>query len=49
MKFLMMVLAIHFVGEMISNKMKARAEEYKNESNANAMHPAEFQLRKEYV
>jgi Na+-transporting methylmalonyl-CoA/oxaloacetate decarboxylase gamma subunit len=42
MKFLMIVLAVHFVAEMISNKVKEKA---KDEETDRVIHPAEFDMR----
>jgi hypothetical protein len=44
MKFLMIVLAVHFVAEMISDKRK-KANHNAGESNEKARHPAEFEIR----
>lgn len=45
MKFVMIVLMIHFVGEMISNKRKSVTERNTDERNIKVFHPAEFQVR----
>lgn len=46
MKFLMIVLAIHLVGELIGNRKKDKnAVEASAEDNHNVRHPAEFELR----
>lgn len=45
MKFLMIVLAIHAVLEMISNKRKEAEANKANEMNEKILHPAEFILR----
>jgi hypothetical protein len=44
MKFLLIVLTIHFVAEMIGNKMNENNEE-SGEVGAKSRHPAEFDLR----
>lgn len=43
MNFLIIILAIHFVNEIISNKIKANGNRV--EKNGNVRHPAEFSLR----
>ena len=43
MNFLIIVLAIHFVNEIISNKIKDNGN--KAEENKNVRHPAEFSMR----
>ena len=43
MNFLIIVLAIHFVNEIICNKIKENAN--KVEKNGNVRHPAEFSIR----
>jgi hypothetical protein len=43
MNFLIIILAIHFVNEIISNKIKTN--ENKVEVNGNIRHPAEFSIR----
>lgn len=43
MNFLIIVLVIHFVNEIISNKIKDN--ESKPEKNGNVRHPAEFSMR----
>jgi hypothetical protein len=48
MKFLVIMLAIHFIGEMFSNKMKKENKNNSTENNAKVLHPAEFQVRTEY-
>jgi hypothetical protein len=45
MKFLMIVLAIHFIGEVISNKRKGARKINADEGNETALHPAEFNMR----
>jgi hypothetical protein len=45
MKFLLVVLAIHFVGELISNKRKNENKIEMDERNEVIRHPAEFELR----
>lgn len=44
MKFLMIVLAVHFVAEMISNKRKDKGNEA-GERCDKVVHPAEFNMR----
>lgn len=43
MKFLLIVLAVHFIAEVISNKRKNINSDV--EMNNNVRHPAEYQLR----
>lgn len=43
MKLLIIVLAVHFVNEIISNKIKERGN--KAEKNVKVRHPAEFSMR----
>jgi hypothetical protein len=45
MKFVMIVLAIHFIGEVISNKRKGISNNNADESNETVIHPAEFNMR----
>lgn len=45
MKFLMIVLAIHAVVEMFSNKRNNAEENKADEMNEKVLHPAEFMLR----
>jgi hypothetical protein len=45
MKFLLVVLAIHFVGELISNKTKNENKTGMDERSELIRHPAEFELR----
>jgi hypothetical protein len=45
MKFLMIVLAIHFIGEVISNRRKGINNSNADESNETVLHPAEFNMR----
>jgi hypothetical protein len=45
MKFVMIVLAIHFIGEMIGNKRKKVTERNTDEKNIRILHPAEFPVR----
>ncbi|MEI9913010.1 MAG: hypothetical protein WDO71_27215 [Bacteroidota bacterium] len=45
MKFVMIVLAIHFIGEVISNKRKEISNNNADERNETVIHPAEFNLR----
>jgi hypothetical protein len=45
MKFVMIVLAIHFIGEMIGNKRETITEGNTDEKNTKVLHPAEFQVR----
>jgi hypothetical protein len=42
-KLVIIVLAVHFVNEIISNKIKEKGN--KAEKNENVRHPAEFSLR----
>ena len=42
MKFLMIVLTIHFIGEVITNKRKINNA---GEVNEKIVHPAEFNMR----
>jgi hypothetical protein len=44
MKFLLAVLAVHFVVELFSSKKKVNANEV-NVLNDTVRHPAEFELR----
>jgi hypothetical protein len=46
MKFLLAVLAIHFIGELISNKRKDKRISEADEINERVYHPAEYELRK---
>ena len=46
MKFLLAVLAIHFIGELISNKRKDKRIHEADEINERVYHPAEYELRK---
>ena len=45
MKFLLAVLAIHFIGEWISNKRKDKRNDNADVRNETVRHPAEFDLR----
>ena len=45
MKFLMIVLAVHFVGEVITNKRKVVKNNNADEINEKVLHPAEFNMR----
>ncbi len=45
MKFLMVVMAIHFIGEVISNKRKEMVNNNGDEKNRDVIHPAEFNMR----
>lgn len=45
MKFVMIVLVIHFIGELIGNKRKSITESNKENRNETIFHPAEFQVR----
>ena len=45
MKFVMIVLAIHFIGEVISNKRKGKSNNDVDEGNETVIHPAEFNMR----
>lgn len=44
MKFLIIVLAIHIIGEMIGAKRKTNKED-KADNNVTIVHPAEFPMR----
>lgn len=44
MKFLLIVLAVHFVAQMISNKTKDNGNDA-GEENERILHPAEFNVR----
>lgn len=45
MKFLLVVLVVHFVAELIRTQKNKIQEEVVEESNKKAVHPAEFSLR----
>ena len=45
MKFLLIVFAIHVIGELISNKRKDGKVDKAEVRNENIRHPAEFDLR----
>lgn len=47
MKFLLIVLTVHFIGELINNRVKAGKlmNEEEGEKNEFVRHPAEFILR----
>ena len=45
MKFLMIVMAIRFIGEVISNKRKGVGNNNADERNEKVIHPAEFNMR----
>jgi hypothetical protein len=45
MKFLMIVLAIHVIGELIDNKRKDKAVKKEKLVDENVHHPAETELR----
>ena len=45
MKFLLAVLAIHFIAEMITGKIKGEKENKTGDVNENILHPAEYELR----
>jgi hypothetical protein len=45
MKFLIIVLAVHFVAEMISIKRKSISNNNADEANEKIFHPAEFNMR----
>jgi len=45
MKFLMIVLAVHFVAEVISNKRKEMTGNKAGEKEEKVLHPAEFNMR----
>lgn len=47
MKFLIIVLAIHFIGELISNKRKGTGKDDAEEGRDMVFHPAEFPVRYE--
>jgi hypothetical protein len=45
MKFVMIVLAVHFIGEVICNKRKGIGNNNADEVNETVIHPAEFNMR----
>ena len=45
MKFLMIVMAIHFIGEVVSNKRKGLRNNNVDERDEKVLHPAEFNMR----
>lgn len=45
MKLVMVVLAIHFIGEVFSNKRKKMKDKRMDERNVIILHPAEYLLR----
>ena len=45
MKFLLAVLAIHFIIELINNKRKSGEENIENEMNEKIIHPSEYSIR----
>ncbi|HEY6503669.1 MAG TPA: hypothetical protein VIZ28_06845 [Chitinophagaceae bacterium] len=45
MKFLMIVLAIHFIGEVLSVKREKRNDNKEDEKGCKPLHPAEFDMR----
>ena len=45
MKFLLIVFALHVIGELISNKRKNSKLDETEVMNENVRHPAEFDLR----
>jgi hypothetical protein len=45
MKFLMILLAVHFIVEVISNKRKGTGNINADEGNEIVIHPAEFNMR----
>lgn len=45
MKFLLAVLAIHFISEWISHKRKDKRNDNADGMNETVRHPAEFDLR----
>jgi hypothetical protein len=45
MKFLVAVLAIHFVVELIGNNKKTRKENINNGMNERIIHPSEYRVR----
>jgi hypothetical protein len=44
MKFILIVILVHFVGEVIMNKTQ-KGKEHIGEKNKDSRHPAEFQVR----
>lgn len=45
MKFLLVVLAIHVIGELISNKAKDKKIKEAERKDLDVRHPAEYELR----
>jgi len=45
MKFLMIVLAVHFIAEMIGNRGKNKTQDEGGEGVKHILHPAEDELR----
>jgi hypothetical protein len=45
MKFVMIVLAVHFIGEVISIKRKGVSNNNTDKGNEKVIHPAEFNMR----
>jgi hypothetical protein len=45
MKFLLVVLALHIIGELISNKRKDNKQKEDGVIDSNVRQPAEFELR----
>jgi hypothetical protein len=45
MKFLLIVLAIHFAGEVIATKRKNKSARDDDRQKSGAAHPAEYELR----
>lgn len=45
MKFLLIVLTVHFIGEVISYKRKDGSNNKGDERNEKILHPAEFTVR----
>jgi hypothetical protein len=45
MKFLLIVLTVHFAAEMIGNKRKEKNENKAGNENKKVRHPAEFDIR----
>ncbi len=45
MKFLLIVLMIHFIGELITSKRKNDTAGKDEKQSMKSMHPAEYELR----
>jgi hypothetical protein len=45
MKFLLIVLVIHFIGELITSKRKNTAGKNDEKKEMRSIHPAEYELR----